>query len=392
MVKVHAVRQVRSWRMRNCGLLPVVASASCPMHHGRLYKDTHVRPLGNTKRVPQAASSHSIQVSNNTFYYFSLATIFGMSSDGSAVMPIDTCLTVSVKDRYQITVRALGIDIEPVVALEEGTYSIPLRSSSPCGDRRKVLTHPGPEHPKISGTLPSDHRTKTLGEIKLKITTNVASIIAFAAIPALCLDLKPVSCEYSSMVPGTIEVYLKPIRRNDYLCGRDLIPSPHHRFPHHFDTVKDRVHWTFTAEEPERKEWGASKSQCPNVSLPDIEVVVPGAGTYDFDVGNMPSHMSATEGSMPYNIPDSSFDRLDSTVCNSFAGSRESSCGEFDSSSDGSNTAGGGIVLAKTPVLVPEGLTSDLSQSKVETSRPRKRSCGEFVAGARIVANKRTRE
>ena len=70
MVKVHAVLQVRSSRMGNCGLLPVIASASCPMHHGRLYKDTHVRPLGNTKRVPPPASSHSIQVSNNTFYYF----------------------------------------------------------------------------------------------------------------------------------------------------------------------------------------------------------------------------------------------------------------------------------------------------------------------------------
>lgn len=386
------MRQVRSWRMRNCGLLPVVASASCPMHHGRLYKNTHVRPLGNTKRVPQAASSHSIQVSNNTFYYFSLATIFGMSSDGSAVMPIDTCLTVSVKDRYQITVRALGIDIEPVVALEEGTYSIPLRSSSPCGDRRKVLTHPGPEHPKISGTLPSDHRTKTLGEIRLKITTKVASIIAFTAIPALCLDLKPVSCEYSSMVPGTIEVYLKPIRRNDYVCGRDLPPSPHHRFPHHFDTVKDRVHWTFTAEEPERKEWGASKSQCPNVSLPDIEVHVPGAGAYEFDVRNVLPHRSATEDSTPDNIPESSLDQLGSTACNSLAGSRKSSCGEFDSSPNVPNSAGDEIILMRSPVPAPGALARALAQSDIGPLRSGKRSNGGSVEGGENVRNKRRRE
>lgn len=70
MAKVHPVPQVRSCRMGNYGLLPVVVGASCPMYHGRLYKDTHVCPLGNTKRVPPAVSSHSIQVSNNTFYYF----------------------------------------------------------------------------------------------------------------------------------------------------------------------------------------------------------------------------------------------------------------------------------------------------------------------------------
>jgi len=322
---------------------------------------------------------------------FSLATTFEMPSDGSAVMPVDTCLTVSVEDRYQITVKAFGIDMEPVIALEEGTYSIPLRSSSPCRDHRKVLTRPGPEQPKISGTLPSDRRTKTLGEIKLQITTNVASMITFVAFPALRLELNPVRCEYYSMVQGTIEVCLKPIRRNDYLCGRDLLPSSHHRFPHHSDIIKDRVQWTFTTTGPESKEWRASESQCPNVSLPDLEVDVSGAGTYEFDMGNVLPDGSAAEDPMPDEIPESPFGQPGSIVCNSFAGSLESSRGECDPSSNGSNSAGDKIVPMEFPVPVLGEFADDLAQSDVELPRFGKRGDGGFVEGAEHVAQKRAR-
>ena len=340
----------------------------------------------------QALTAYKFQTTRSTI--FSLATTLGMPSDGSAVMPVDTWLTVSVKDRYQITVKAFGIDMEPVVALEEGTYSIPLRSSSSCRDHRKALTHPGPEHPKISGTLPSDRRTKTLGEIKLQITTNVASMITFVAFPALCLELNPVRCEYYSMVHGTIEVCLKPIRRNDYLCGRDLLPSSHHRFPHHSDIIKDRVQWTFTTTGPERKEWRASESQCPNVSLPDLEVDVSGAGTYEFDVGNVLPDRFTAEDPMPDEIPESPFGQPGSTVCNSLTASRESSCGKCDSSSNGSNSAGDEIVLIESPSPVPEELAGVVIQSDVEPLRSgmrSKRGNGGFVEGAESFANKKAR-
>jgi hypothetical protein len=300
-----------------------------------------------------------------------------MPSDGPAVMPVDTSLTVSVKDRYQITVKAFGIDMEPVVALEEGTYSIPLRSSSPCRDHRKVPTHPGPEHPNISGTLPSDRRTKTLGEIRLQITTNVASMIMFVAIPALCLELNPVRCEYYSMVQGIVEVCLKPIRRNDYLCGRNLLPSSHRRFPHHSDIIKDGVRWSFKTTGPERKEWRASESQCPNVSLPDLKVDVPGRGIYEFDMGNVLSD----------EIPESPFRQPGSTVCNSLAGSWESSCGECDSSSNGSSPAGGEIVLME-PHAPVGGLSGNLAQSDVGSLSFGKRSNGRREEN---VPNKRAR-
>ena len=306
-------------------------------------------------------------------------------------MPVDTHLTVRVGEPYHIIVKAFGIEMEPIIALEEGTYSITLRTSSPCGDHRKVLTHPGPEHPMISGTLPSDRRTETLGEIKLQITTNVASMIMFVAIPAPCIELKPIRCEYYSMVQGTIEVCLKPIRRNDYLCGRYLLPNPHHRFPHHFDVVEDRVHWTFTTQKPERKEWRASESQCPNVSLPDLMVDVPVAGAYEFVVGNVLPDSSAAEGPMPDEIPEPPFDQPGSTVCNSLAGSRESSFGECDSSSNGSNSAGDDIVLIEPPSPVFEELAGGLIESDVEPLHPRKRDNGKFVEGAEGVANKKTR-
>lgn len=216
-------------------------------------------------------------------------------------------------------------------------------------------------------------------------------MITFVAFPALCLELNPVRCEYYSLVQGIIEVCLKPIRRNDYLCGRDLLPSSHRRFPHHSDIIKDRVQWTFTTTGPERKEWRATESKCPNVSLPDLEVDVSGAGTYEFDVGNVLPDRSAAEDPMPDEIPESPFGQPGSTVCSSLAGSRESSCGECDSSSNDSNSAGDEIILMESPVPVLGECADDLAQSDVELLRSGKRGDGGFVEGAEGFAQKRAR-
>jgi len=141
-----------------------------------------------------------------------------------------------------------------------------------------------PEHPNTSGTSSSDRPAKTLGELKWKITMTEASNITLEATPAPCLDLKPVYCESSSMHAVTIEVKLKPIRQGVYVCGHVLPPNRYHRSLDSFTTLEDRFSWTFTTHGPEKRRWPPSRAFCTHVSALDIEIDVPGAGTYEFCV------------------------------------------------------------------------------------------------------------
>jgi hypothetical protein len=302
---------------------------------------------------------------------------------------------LTVREAYEITYSATGVGMKPIyfrgLALEKGTYSIPLEPSQHCGASWMGLTHSSPEHPDTSETSSSDCPARILGEMKWKITMTEASNITFEATPAPCLGLKPVYCESFSMHAVTIEVRLKPVRPNRCTCGHVLLPSPHHCFPDHFDIIKGRVSWTFTAEEPGRKEWRASESQCPNVSLPDVDVDVSGAGTYEFGVENVRPHSSAADDSVRERIPESPFNELGSTACEAPAGNRKSNSGERDFPSNGPNSEGGEIIPMESPVPVLGEFAGDLVQSDVKPLHSRKRAMVGFVKGAEGVAKKKAR-
>ena len=275
--------------------------------------------------------------------------------------------------------------MEPVyfrgLTLGKGTYSIPLEPSPPYGDSWKSLTHPSPEHPDSSEKSPSDRHAKTLGAMEWKITTTEPSNITLEATPAPCLDLKPVYCESSSMHAVTIEIKLKPIRQGVYVCGHFLPPNRYHRSLDSFTTLEDRFSWTFTTHGPEKRRWPASRSFCTHASALDIEIDVPGAGKYEFCVENVRPHTSAAEYSTTDRIPESPFNRLDSTACKAPAGSRESNSGERAFPSNGPNSAGGDIVPVESRVPVPGKFSGDPAQSYVEPLRHGKRGNGGSVEG-----------
>jgi len=278
------------------------------------------------------------------------------------------------------------------LALEKGTYSIPLEPSQHCGASWMGLTHSSPEHPDTSETSSSDRNAKILGEMKWKITMTEASNITFEATPAPCLGLKPVYCESSSMRAVTIEVRLKPIRHCVYACGHVLLPNGYRRSPDPFTTLEDRFSWIFTTRGSEKRIWPASRAFCTHASALEIEIDVPGAGKYEFCVENVRPHTSAAEYSMTDRIPESPFNKSDSRACKAPAGSRESNSGERAFPSNGPNSAGGEIVPVDSPVPGPGEFSGDPAQSYVEPRRSGKRSNGGSVECGENVRNKRRRE
>jgi len=286
--------------------------------------------------------------------------------------------------------------MEPIyfrgLALEMGTYSIPLEPSPPYGDSWKDLTHSSPEHPDTSETSPSDRHTKTPNVMKWKITTTEPSSITFKATPAPCLDAKPVRCEFYSMRAATIEVELKPIRHGRYARVHVLLPDQDRRSPDPFTLLEKYCSWTLKTCGPEKGRWQAFRALCTPPSTLEIEIDVSGAGEYEFDLQNVRPHSSAAENSMPDKIPESPFNGLGSKACNGPAGSRKSNSGACGAPSNGSKSADGGIVLTEPPVPMSGGFASDLTRSEVGTLRPGKRSDDGFVGGTGGVANKRARE
>lgn len=318
------------------------------------------------------------------------------SPDCPTVTTCDLRCVLTVGGAYEITYSATGVGMEPIyfrgLALEKGRYSIPLKSSPPCRDSWKGLTHSNPEHPDIWETSLSDRPAKTLGAIEWKITTTGPSNIAFEATPAACLDSKKVRCESSSMRAVTIEVKLKPIRHGGYACGHALLPNRYRRSPDPFPTSEDQFSWTFTTGKAEKRRWPASGEFCTHASALDIVIVVSGAGRYEFVVENVRSHSSAAEDSMPDRIPKSPFNKLGSTACNAPAGSRKSNNGACGSPSNGSSPASGEIIPMEPTVPVPGEFAGNLVQSSVESSHSRKRDNGGFVIDAEGVAKKKARK
>jgi len=315
------------------------------------------------------------------------------SPDCPTVTPCDPRCLLTVGEAYEITYSATGVGMKPIyfrgLALEKGTYSIPQEPSYHYGASSMGPTHSSPEHPNTSGTSSSDRPAKTLGELKWKITMTEASNITLEATPAPCLDLKPVYCESSSMHAVTIEVKLKPIRQGVYVCGHFLPPNRYHRSLDSFTTLEDRFSWTFTTHGPEKRRWPASRSFCTHASALDIEIDVPGAGKYEFCVENVRPHTSAAEYSTTDRIPESPFNRLDSTACKAPAGSRESNNGACGSPSNGSSPAGGEIIPMESLVPVPGEFAGDLVQSDVQPLHSRKRAMVGLLEEQRVLRRKR---